>query len=151
MYTFRKAEPGDIDALVKLRTDFIEGYGPLSRESRAALGNYRDFLREGLRDGTFAQWLAECDGAIAATGSVSLYRLPPIAARPNGREAYIGNMFTYPPHRRRGLAAKILSLLLEEARAAGCGMVLLHATSDGRPLYEKTGFADAADMMKYHM
>jgi len=151
VYTFRRAQARDIDSLVRLRTDFMEDYGPLSRESRAALGNYRDFLTEGMRDGTFVQWLAEIGGEIAATGSVNFYRLPPIAARPNGREAYIGNMFTYPPHRRRGLAARIVELLLEEARAAGCGIALLHATSDGRPVYEKAGFVPAEDMMKYHL
>jgi len=148
-YTFRKADLSDIDALVKLRVDFMEGFGPLDEKGREALGNYSDFLLEGMTEGSFVQWLAETDGEIAATGSVSFYRLPPTGRRPNGREAYIGNMFTYPAHRNRGLAAKLLRLLAEEARAAGCRAILLHTSEQGRPLYEAFGFEPTDSMMEY--
>ena len=155
MYTFRKAGLADIDALIQLRADFMACFGPLGEKGREALGNYRAFLLEGMTDGSFVQWLAEnsgelaADGQIAATGSVSFYRLPPTARRPNGRACYIGNMFTYPAHRNRGLAGEILRLLADEARAAGCGVLSLHASEQGRPLYEKFGFAAAHDMMEY--
>lgn len=148
MYTFRRAGLNDLDDLVRVRRDFMSGYETFSDADRAALGNYRDFLLECLPAGTFVQWLAEAEGEIAATGSVNFYLLPPIASRPNGREAYIGNMFTYPAHRRRGLAAGILDRLIEDAHGAGCTSITLHATSDGRPLYEKTGFQLAEGMMK---
>ena len=150
MYTFRIATPEDADALVRIRTDFMSGYDrPMGEADYAALANYRAFLLDGMRDGSYVMWLAETGGEIVATGSASFYRLPPIAGRPNGWEAYVGNMFTYPAHRRQGLAGEILRLLAEEARAAGCGAVTLHATKDGRPLYERFGFADAADMMRF--
>jgi len=148
MYTFRKAGTQDVDLLTQARTDFMQCFGPLSEESRLALANYPAYLLEGLEGGTFVQWIAETGGAIAATGSISFYRLPPTRRRPNGRTAYIGNMFTYPPHRRQGLATELLRLLLAEARARGCGAVSLHASSEGLPLYEKSGFAKAENMME---
>ena len=148
-YIFRKAELGDIDALLQLRGDFMEGFGPLDEKGFEALGNYRAFLLEGMTNGSFVQWLAEIEGEVAATGSVSFYRLPPTARRPNGREAYIGNMFTTPAHRNRGLATKILRLLAEDARAFGCGTLMLHASDQGRPLYEAFGFTATGDMMQY--
>jgi len=150
-YTFREAGLGDINALVGLRADFMEGFGPLDEKGREALGNYKKFLLESMGDGSFAQWLAETESEIAATGSVSFYRLPPTGRRPNGWEAYIGNMFTYPAHRRQGLAKEILHLLAKEARAAGCGTVALHASDQGRPLYEAFGFEAMGDMMRLHM
>ena len=148
MYTFRKAGLGDIEALVRLREEFMGCFGPLDEKGREALSNYRDFLLEGIADGSFVQWLAEIDGEIAATGSISFYRLPPTSRRPNGRACYIGNMFTYPAHRKRGLAGEILRLLADEARAAGCHAILLHASDQGRPLYEAYGFAATHDMME---
>ena len=148
MVTYRKATLDDIDALVQLRHDFVSGFGPLSDESRAALANYRDFLQEVMQDGSFVQWLAELDGEIVATGSMNFYRLPPTARRPNGREGYIGNMFTYPAHRRQGLAKRILQLLVDAAHAAGCTMLTLNASDDGRPLYEAFGFENSNSMMR---
>ena len=148
-YTFRKAALGDVDALLKLRKDFMACFGPLDEKGVEALGNYEAFLVEGIADGSFVQWLAEFENEIAATGSVSFYRLPPTGRRPNGREAYIGNMFTYPAHRNRGLAAKLLRLLAEEARAAGCRAILLHTSEQGRPLYEAFGFEPTDSMMEY--
>ena len=148
IYTFRKATLQDLDALVQLREDFITGYGPLSDKSRAALANYRGFLQDVMAEGSFVLWLAELDGEIAACGSVNFYRLPPIHLRPNGREGYIGNMFTYPAHRRQGLAKRILQLLVDDARAAGCTMITLNASEDGRPLYEAFGFENSSRMMR---
>jgi len=148
-YTFRKAGLGDIDALLQLRADFMACFGPLDAKGREALGNYRGFLLEGLADGSFVQWLAKIDGETAATGSVNFWRMPPTAHCSGGRAAYIGNMFTTPAHRGQGLAGEILRLLAEEARAAGCRVLFLHASDQGRPLYEGYGFAAAETMMEY--
>jgi len=148
-YTFRRAGVSEIDALVQLRHDFIRSdVGSLGDEDRAALSNYRDFLLDVMANGSFVQWLCELDGKIAATGSVNFYRLPPTHRRPNGREAYIGNMFTYPAHRRKGLAKKVLQLLFDEARATDCMSIVLHTSPDGRPLYESFGFVDSDNYMR---
>ena len=151
MYTFCKAGIQDAAMLVRVRADFLACFGPLTEKARAALDNYREYVLKGLHDGSFVLWIAEIGGATAATGSITFYRLPPTERRPNGKAAYIGNMFTYPPYRRQGLAAKLLELLLEEARAAGCGVVQLHTSSEGLPLYEKSGFAGAEDVMEVHL
>ena len=150
-YTYRKADLSDIDLLVQLRIEFIASFGhPPSDESRVALDNYRDFLLEVMTDGSFVQWLCELGGEVVAYGSVSFYRLPPTYGRPNGRVAYIGNMFTHPAHRRKGLAKKILQLLVEEAKAVRCHEIRLDASREGRPLYENFGFVNSENTMRYH-
>ena len=148
-YTFRKANLSDIDTLIRLRKEFMACFGPLGEKDQEALRNYKEYLLETMADATFVQWLAETRGEIAATGSISFYRLPPTGRRPNGRAAYIGNMFTYPAHRNRGLATKILRLLAEDALAINCGIVTLHTSGQGRPIYEAFGFAAAMDVMEY--
>ena len=56
-------------------------------------------------------------------------------------------MYTEPEHRRRGLARMIMMALLELCRESGWAVVHLHASSDGRPLYESLGFQAANEMI----
>lgn len=50
------------------------------------------------------------------------------------------NKYTNPAYRRRGIAYKILDLLVNEARNRNISCISLEATDMGRPLYEKYGF-----------
>ena len=60
-----------------------------------------------------------------------------IAAGPVG---VIGNVITRPGLRGRGLGRAVLSATLAWLREQGARSVLLDATSDGQPLYQKFGF-----------
>jgi GNAT superfamily N-acetyltransferase len=152
MCTFRKATLDDLDLLVQLRHDFVTSFNhPVSDQGQVALNNYREFLQDVMTNATFVQWLAESDGEVVAYGSVNFYRLPPTRRRINGREAYIGNMFTCPNYRRKGLGSKILLLLVDEAQAANCTSVALNASEEGRALYEKFGFQCDDDTMKLQL
>ena len=148
--TYRKATSEDIPALTKLREDFIGDAGSLAAHDIQAMACYPDFLQEGLQNGSFVQWLAELDGQIIATGSISFYRLPPRCKLPNGQAAYIGNMFTYPAYRRQGISRNILQLLVDEAKALGCHEIWLDASPQGKPLYERFGF-ETREMMKFYL
>lgn len=64
----------------------------------------------------------------------------PTFHNPSGYKAYIMNMYTSPAYRRRGIAYKILDLLVNEARNKNISCISLEATDMGRPLYEKYGF-----------
>lgn len=58
-----------------------------------------------------------------------------------GRErAWLGMVLTHPDHRRRGYAAQTTQAVLEFLRERGVARILLNATGEGRPLYEKLGF-----------
>jgi GNAT superfamily N-acetyltransferase len=71
---------------------------------------------------------------------ISFYNLPPNQECPNGKIAYISNMFTYPEYRKQGIGSKLFELAIEEAKNNGCKKVLLDATALGRPIYERFGF-----------
>jgi len=64
-----------------------------------------------------------------------------------GKIAAIVNMYTAPEYRRRGIARKILDLLISEVRAQGLTSVSLEATRQGKPLYEAYGFEVDGSMM----
>ena len=54
--------------------------------------------------------------------------------------AYIMNMYTRPEYRRKGIASKVLDMLVKECRARGITAISLEATDMRLPLYEKYGF-----------
>lgn len=52
------------------------------------------------------------------------------------------NVFTKEAHRKHGHARKLMSMLLEEAKAQKLDYVELDATDEGYPLYKSLGFED---------
>ena len=56
-----------------------------------------------------------------------------------------------PAYRRKGIAARIVTALVEDAKARGAGSVLLEATDMGAPLYRKLEFVDAKGYMRLEM
>ena len=64
----------------------------------------------------------------------------PTFHNPSGNKAYIMNMYTRPEYRRQGIARKLLTILINDAKARGVSFITLEATKMGRPLYENAGF-----------
>ena len=79
--------------------------------------------------------LATDDGALAGVGSGIVY----------GPIGFVGNMVVHPDRRRRGIGSAILSEVAGFLTGAGCVRLELNATSEGRPLYERHGFASLGD------
>jgi ribosomal protein S18 acetylase RimI-like enzyme len=58
-----------------------------------------------------------------------------------GPLGFVGNMVVDEAHRRRGLGSAVLDAVTEFLDRAGCRRIELNATDQGRPLYERHGFA----------
>ena len=56
------------------------------------------------------------------------------------------NVVTAPEYRRRGIARRMMQVMLEWLAAQGIEHVTLHATEAGRPLYQELGFVDGNEM-----
>ncbi len=153
MIDYRKATINDCSLLAKIRVDFlVEANDVKDQDEKDLLHiNNEKFLRDSLTDGSFAAWLAIEDGEIIATSGVSFYNLPPNKKCPTGKVAYIGNMFTYPQYRNKGIASKLFNLVVEECKNHGCEKILLNATDMGKPIYEKFGFKDVSNDMVYYI
>jgi len=63
-----------------------------------------------------------------------------------GPQALILNVFTERSWRRRGVAEALMRELLAWCRDNGVESVVLHASNEGRPLYEKLGFTATNEM-----
>lgn len=109
----------------------------------------RRHLAEAIAGAHYYGWLAEVDGVVAAgLGVVLRPQLPRPGCLDGGREAYVLNVYTEPAHRRRGLARGLMQAALDWCHAAGITRVALHASDEGRRLYESLGFAATNEMIR---
>ncbi len=151
MFNYRKADSDDIDILTQMRVLMICDGTNLTEEYKERLrNNTKQYMMSGFKDKSVAAWVAELNGEIIAMSVLTLYVLPPNDWCPDGKTAYIGNLYTLPDFRRQGIATKLFSLTVEEAKRIGCERIQLHATDMGRPIYEKYGFEDSMASMAYY-
>ena len=64
----------------------------------------------------------------------------------SGNQGLIVNVYTEHEWRRRGLAAMLMTHLLNAAKVHNVVSLVLHASANGRPLYEKLGFVPTNEM-----
>ena len=151
MIVYRKANIGDIDALTGMRLAMLFDGTDRCEELKEAVGrNSKEYMVDGMQSKSFIAWVAASDDELVGMVGLALFRLPPNDWCPNGKTAYIGNMFTMPAFRGKGIASKLLSLIVDEAKSYGCERILLNTTDMGRTLYENYGFENAPTAMAYY-
>ncbi|AHH95345.1 GNAT family N-acetyltransferase [Kutzneria albida] len=77
---------------------------------------------------------------LACAALAQLRRGVPGPGNPTGVSAHISNVCTDPQWRRHGMARAVMVALLAELDAREVPALDLHATEDGRGLYESLGF-----------
>lgn len=145
MVTVRKADKGDIGLLMELRVEMLAvvngvGESGIGEEIRERSLRY---FTEG--DGVTA--LAFEGDTPVGCATICFINVMPTFSHPSGVRAHIMNVYTRAEHRRKGAARKMMTLLLDEAKARGASYVSLDATESGRPLYEALGFAPSEESM----
>ena len=152
----RKANIGDVELLIKLRIDYLtEDKGRPSQYEEAAIrGQLEKYFSKHIPNNTFIGVLAETDGKIASTAYLAVSEKPANQVFITGVTGTILNVLTYPEHRRKGIATKVLDKLIDEAKTIGVSYIDLSATSDGIYLYEKMGLkksrCEHPDFSNYH-
>lgn len=110
-----------------------------------------DYYTRHMADGTFFGCIAVYDGEIVGTGGMSIVEKPPYFGCPSGKIGLLSSMYTDPRFRRRGIATEILSRVIADARAAGCGTVQITASDMGVKLYSAFGFTHNGNFMQYRI
>ena len=122
------------------------------------LAKARHHIRNGIESGKYIGWLVSAPDdpeKIIAGAGVMLRQLPPIAipagkgGRPiiyEGQQALIVNVYTEPDWRRRGYARQLMETIIAWCRERGINSVVLHASAEGRSLYENLGFIPTSEM-----
>ena len=105
------------------------------------------WLVRSLSDGSYRGWLAEnVEGKIVAGGGVLVSSWPAGPRDHYPRRALIINVYTELEFRRQGLARRLMLLMIQWLKDEGFTSVSLHASAEGRPLYDALGFHPTNEM-----
>lgn len=136
----RKATIQDIDILCTLRKQQLQDEG-ITPNCNIDKELYR-FFQESFQHDRIIEYLMIDNEDIIATAAICIYDYPPTYTNPNGRIAYVTNMYTHPHYRKQGIATKMLTLLKEEATNRDVHIMRLGASTLGHPVYQRFGFVD---------
>jgi GNAT superfamily N-acetyltransferase len=157
-FAVRRAEIADTKIIASHRARMFRDMGEVPPEMLGSLrASSEEWLMEKFRSGEYIGWLASesssPDKVIAGAG-VQLRRVAPHplprangeVAIAEGRQAVVINVFTEPEWRRHGLGELLLREIMDWAKAEQIDHLVLHASKDGRRLYERLGFVATNEM-----
>lgn len=108
----------------------------------------QDYYHRHMADRTFVAWLAVDGERIIGTSGMSFVEKPPYFGCPSGRIGLLSSMFTSKEYRRQGIAKELLTRVVNEAKAYGCGTVQITASNMGVLLYTDFGFVKNGNFMQ---
>ena len=146
---FRRLTEDRLDEFIRLRIRQLREEG--AAEETDLSPTLWDYYTRHMADGTFVSWVALDGEKIVATSGMSFVEKPPYFGCPSGRIGLLSGMYTEPSYRRRGIAKALLSHVVEEARAYGCGAVQITASDAGVLLYTAFGFVKNHNFMQYRL
>lgn len=147
-YVIRLATVEDAPILARHRASMFRDMLEVDEQGASVIENTSIHHLEALVEAReYFGFLAEHEGRVIGGGGVWLRPLLPRPGTLQGSiEAYVLNVYTEPDHRRSGVARAMMQAILEWSRGRGVARVTLHASADGRPLYEELGFEPTNEM-----
>lgn len=146
-YAIREATPADLPIILHHRRQMFLDMGYADATALEAMQKTTEpLLARGMAEGFYRGWLVEDRQGVVAGGGVFLAEWPSHPRGVQRERVEIVNIYTEPEHRRRGLARRVMETILAWCRAEGFATVVLHASKDGRTLYESLGFEPTNEM-----
>jgi ribosomal protein S18 acetylase RimI-like enzyme len=148
MYQIRAATPADAAVITHHRRRmFGDAGGQDERVLDVMAEHFRPWVETRLADGRYWGWLTSDGDAVVAGAGMIVLDWPPHPLDPRqDKRAYLLNVYVEPAHRRQKLANQLIDRALAEARKQKIRVVALHATDEGKPLYESNGFRCTNEM-----
>ena len=143
---YRIASADDIGLLVQSRLETLRAVNHLEDNHPFSEG-FVEASRRYFLEGDQTTVLAVENGQVAGCATLCYLRMMPTVSHPSGRRAHLMNVYTHPSWRRKGVARRMVSMLITEARNRGVSEISLDATAAGRPLYENLGFKNSDECM----
>jgi GNAT superfamily N-acetyltransferase len=145
---FRPSAPQDCEVILHhRRCMFRDMKSGTDAELDAVVEDCRPWLEKALADHSYRGWLAEdSNGKVVAGGGLLITSWPPRPRDQNARRAVVFNVYTEPEFRNKGVARELMLLMIGWLREHGFRSVALHASDEGRHLYESLGFVATNEM-----
>jgi len=152
MVEFKIATAENLEKCVEIRLEMLKIVNNLRIDYKFS----EDFIRETreyFASGDQTTVLAFDNGGQNAIGcaTLSYIHIMPTFDHPTGNRAHLMNVYTNPDYRRQGIGAKMVSILVDDAKKRGATEIGLDATEMGKPLYAKLGFTQNESGMVLEM
>jgi GNAT superfamily N-acetyltransferase len=143
----REATLADIPEILRQRRAMYEDMDYKEAAALSAMVSVTtSYLAKAIADGSFRSWLASVENRTVAGGAIIISPWPAHPYDLECRRATILNVYTDRDYRRRGIARRILQTIIAWCQREGFARVDLHASPDGRHLYESLGFEPGNEM-----
>lgn len=154
----RLATSADADIVSHHRARMFEDMGVITGAAVDALKLMScDYFARTITSGEYVGWFAYAASSpetIVAGAGILLRTIPPFpmpqgsnaGVLAQGKQGLIINVYAEPAWRRRGLARMLMQEVMAFATRAGVESLVLHASMEGRPLYENLGFKATNEM-----
>ncbi len=143
---YKTATLDDMDLMMSSRLEMLRVVNNLDlsyKYSEEIIENSRKYFEEGEQTTVLAM-----DGEkVIGCATMSYITIMPTFSHPTGKRAHLMNVYTMKEWQRRGIAKKMVLMLIEDAKRRGATEVSLDATEEGRPLYYNVGFKDSDECM----
>ena len=139
----RQATLSDLPLLLRYRRAMAEEMdGTDEAAVNRMIAALEPYLRSSIPEGRWHSWIAEPGGC----ASVEIVRWVPGRQDPTPRRAWIHSLYVEPAFRRHGIGRQLTARITAWCREQGFEWVYLHASEQGRPLYESLGFRPSSEM-----
>ena len=146
-YTIRKATAADAEIILHHRVGMFTDMGIDPTLVTTMEAPFRIWIAEEFSAGRFTTWFACADdGQVIAGAGLWLYQWIPSPLAPQTVRAYILNVYTERAYRQQGIARRLIEEIIAYCREKGYATVLLHASKQGRPIYEALDFKQTNEM-----
>ena len=147
-FTIRPAIVDDIPTLIRHRRMM---WWDMGRRDETALewmdAAAREYFSAAVPDGSYRGFLAVNEsGKVVGGGGIVISAWPGSFHQKAPRRAMILNMYVERECRRCGIARALMETIIAWCREQQFARVGLHASDEGRPLYEKLGFEPTNEM-----
>ena len=145
-----RASADDLDILVSHRLKMWADIRPQAKSKvRDHEGVTRSWIRAKLAEGKLVGFIVRAPhGGVAGSGCVWVREEQPRPGSPGLEVPYLMSMYTEKPYRRKGVAKLVVKGALRWCRDHKFETVVLHASREGRPLYESLGFEPTSEMRR---
>lgn len=110
--------------------------------------NFDPWVRRMIVEDKYAGWItSDGEWAVGSAGLLILDWAPHFLDPQCDKRGYILNVFVEQEYRGRGIAKALTLECMAEAKRRRIGVVALHATDKGRPLYERLGFHASNELL----
>lgn len=147
-FTIREATRSEVAIVLHHRWAMFRDMGQGTADELARMVTAAEpMLARALDNGSYRHWLAtDASGRVVGGGGVLLCPWPANPKDACTERAMILNVYTEPEFRRLGVARRTVETILDWIRARGLRSAHLHASDEGRALYEKLGFVATNEM-----